>query len=169
MVILLLSVLAAVAIPNFIDFRTDAKNAAIKSALGTLRSAISIATAAIALKEDPSLLTPKYPTAAEMLNNTFNGSHPVLSGTTILENSMVTKEASSGSGIPANPWSASSATAKQYIYDCTGDSKGTAPRGGGGQNCCWCYSATFGQIWAQTKNNGGTNSASAVNSTENWY
>lgn len=56
MIILLLSVMAAVAIPNFIDFRTDAKNAATKGALGGMRSAIAVARSAIALKEDSAVV-----------------------------------------------------------------------------------------------------------------
>ena len=54
MVILLLAILAAIAIPNFIDFRTDAKNSATSGAIGALRAAIVVATSAIDLKEDPS-------------------------------------------------------------------------------------------------------------------
>ena len=101
MVILLLSVLAAVAIPNFIDFRTDAKNAATKGALGALRSALSITRAAIVLKEEPSS-SPKYPTATELNLNQFTVSHPQLSGVNIMDPS---------SGVPKNPWTPSSAAA----------------------------------------------------------
>jgi prepilin-type N-terminal cleavage/methylation domain-containing protein len=99
MVILLLSVLAAVAIPNFIDFRKDAKDGATKGSLGAVRSAITIARAAINLKEDPTVPTPKYPTAREMWANAFTASHPNLSGTNILD---------PAAGVPKNPWTTSS-------------------------------------------------------------
>ena len=66
MVILLLAILSAVAIPNFIDYRVDAKNAATKGALGAMRAALAIATASIALREDPAVPTPKYPDMSEM-------------------------------------------------------------------------------------------------------
>ena len=52
MVILLLGILMTVAIPNFQDFRTEARNAATNAALGGIRSALAISRAAIALKED---------------------------------------------------------------------------------------------------------------------
>ena len=156
MVILLLSVLAAVAIPNYIDMRTDAKNAATKGGLGGLRSSILIAVAAIALREDPSLSPPKYPTYAEFSANVFNGSHPVLSGTFFMENA---------TGFPDNPWTRSSATAaeRKNIYDCNGIAKaglltfGNADRG-------WCYKETTGEIWPNSDNNG-----SGGTLTENYY
>ena len=50
MVVLLLSLLAAVAIPNFIDFRTDAKNAATKGGVGAIRAALGIASRPFRLK-----------------------------------------------------------------------------------------------------------------------
>ena len=50
MVVLLLSILAAVAIPNFFDFRTDEKNSSVQGSIGGIRTAIAIARAAIALK-----------------------------------------------------------------------------------------------------------------------
>ena len=47
MVILLVGILAAVAIPEFIDLRRDARNAATQGALGGVRSAIAVARAVI--------------------------------------------------------------------------------------------------------------------------
>jgi prepilin-type N-terminal cleavage/methylation domain-containing protein len=40
-VIIVLGILAAVAVPKFIDFSADAKNAALKGSLGGVRSAVS--------------------------------------------------------------------------------------------------------------------------------
>ncbi len=156
MVILLLSILAAVAIPNFIDFRTDAKNASAQGSVGALRSAISISLAAIQLKEDPTVPTPKYPTILEMASNAFTLSHPVLSGTFIM---------SPSSGIPKNPWSLSTVAplfqtsvlncnvTKTLIFSTTAlDFRG------------WCYRETTGEIWANSNLNSGT-----ANKTENAY
>ena len=53
MTTLVLSILTAAAIPQFIDFRTDAKNATTKAALGAMRQAIANASATIKLKEPP--------------------------------------------------------------------------------------------------------------------
>ena len=84
MVILLLAVLAAVAIPNFQDFRTDARNEAVKGGLGNMRAAIAIARATITLKEDSNV--PIYPTAIELQINAYNGSHPILNALPLEKN-----------------------------------------------------------------------------------
>lgn len=156
MVILLLSILAAIAIPNFIDFRTDAKNASALGAIGAFRSALAIATASIQLKEDPTIPTPKYPTLDEMQKNSFTSSHPILSGTFIMD---------PATGIPKNPWSLSTlnATNMSSIVACggvkpnIGSTTGLDYRG-------WCYRETAGEIWANSNLN-----QQAVTKTENYY
>jgi prepilin-type N-terminal cleavage/methylation domain-containing protein len=156
MVILLLSILAAVAIPNFIDFRTDAKNASAQGALGALRSALSVGVAAINLKEDPTVPTPKYPTLLELQANLFTVSHPQLSATYIMDPS---------SGIPKNPWSLSTLAAafQNSIINCQlaktiiFSTSGQDYRG-------WCYRETSGEIWANSNLNGG-----GAAKTENAY
>ena len=105
LVILLVGLLASVAVPNFVDMRSDAKNAATKGALGGMRSAISISVAAIALREAQGV--PYYPVYNEMSVNAFNGSHPVLSGTNIMDPTY---------GIPPNPWTT---TNPAKILDCS--------------------------------------------------
>jgi prepilin-type N-terminal cleavage/methylation domain-containing protein len=146
MVILLLSILAAVAIPNFIDMRIDAKDSAAQGALGAFRSAISISIAAIKLKEDPSAGVPVYPAYAEFAANAFDATHPVLNGTAIM---------SAVSGIPENPWTISTATAaeRKAIYDCFGVAKASllvAPNADEG----WCYNDDTGEVWANSNLNG---------------
>ena len=171
MVILLLAVLAAVAIPNFIDFRSDSKNAATQGGLGALRSAVAVATAAIALREDPTIPTPKYPTGLEMQANAFSASHPVLSGTAIMD---------PANGVPKNPWSLSTlpapcfntilvvpglavagtcgvnpaciaatcqTMATRQLYVSHGCSAGCGLSG-------WVYLETTGEIWANSSLNG---------------
>jgi len=158
MVILLLGILAAVAIPEFIDFRTDAKNAATKGGLGALRSGVAIAIAAIQLREDPTTSPLKYPSWAEMAANKFLvASHPVLTaqGETILD---------SGSGIPKNPWTLSTVPAADFnsIADCTGLTKGDVldtPADDRG----WCYNPLNGNIWANSHMN------KAADVTENTF
>lgn len=161
MVILVLGILAAVAIPNFVDFRTDAKNAATKGALGVLRSGIAIARATIALKEDPS--APMYPTVAEMTNNKFTlgEGHPVLNGTKIFD--IAFGDSTCLSGLPDNPWS-NLAGLNCYI---AGNAVITAHTPATGYG--WCYNSSTGQIWACTTGNGGTNISTAPNPTENWF
>jgi prepilin-type N-terminal cleavage/methylation domain-containing protein len=150
MVILLLGILAAIAIPNFIDFRTDAKNAAVQGGLGTLRAGVAIAVAAIQLREDPTQSPAKYPTHAEMVANKFLvADHPVLAGQGeyILD---------SGSGIPKNPWTLSTLPAAHFtsIADCDAINKGAvlpSPADDRG----WCYKEGNGNIWANSDTNGG--------------
>jgi len=141
MVILLVGILAAVAIPQFVDFRKEAKDAAMEGGLGSLRAGLAIATSSIALKEDPSKAPPAYPTLTELQGNAFlAASHPILSGKAIADPSQ---------GIPPNPWSKTNS-----IFDCTGLAKGTllaVPDNDSG----WCYNPTNGQVWANSDLNGG--------------
>ena len=57
MVIIIIGILAAVAIPRFMDLRTEAENAACKGALAGLRAGISSYYASAAINE----ATPLYP------------------------------------------------------------------------------------------------------------
>jgi prepilin-type N-terminal cleavage/methylation domain-containing protein len=156
MVILLLAILAAIAIPNFIDFRTDAKNGTTYGALGTLRAAVAIGMASIQTKEDPTLPTPKYPTLLEMQNNGYTVSHPQLSATHILDPAL---------GIPKNPWSLSTLAAAFHnsIINCSSaktiifSTSGQDYRG-------WCYRETSGEVWANSDRNG-----AGPEKTENAY
>jgi MSHA pilin protein MshA len=155
MVILLIGILAAVAIPEFVDFRTDAKNAATQGALGGMRAAVAVGRAAIALREDTT--APAYPVITEMRTNAYNASHPVLlaAATTIMDKS---------AGIPKNPWTLSTLPAAHYssIADCTGLAQGVVldtPADDRG----WCYNPTDGTVWANSHKNKG------VDATENTF
>ncbi len=153
MVILLVGILAAVAIPEFVDFRTDAKNAATQGALGGWRAAIAVARAAIALREDS--LAPTYPVITEVRSNAYNASHPVLTGTAVLDKS---------AGIPKNPWTLSTLPASHFssVADCTGSTQGdvlATPADDRG----WCYNPSNGTIWANSHRNKG------VDATENSF
>ena len=144
MVVGLLVILAAIAIPNFIDFRKEAKNQSTQAALGVLRSAVVIATASIQLKEDPSHPTPKYPTLAEMQANVFDESHPVLKGNKIVEGA---------SGVPKNPWTESTLPSASFnkIFNCPGPKGTLSPVE---KNQGWCYFEATGEVWANSNQNG---------------
>jgi prepilin-type N-terminal cleavage/methylation domain-containing protein len=150
MVILLLAILAAVAIPNFQDFRTEAKNAAAYGALGGLRSAVSVARAAISLKEDQT--TPPYPTVLEMQANSFDGSHPVMNALAAANKRIMDGAA----GIPVNPWSLSTVplTQQNSFWDCTGMAKGIVRSTADEVDFGWCYNPSNGNIWANSDKNG---------------
>lgn len=152
MVILLLGILMTVAIPNFQDFRTEARNAATNAALGGIRSALAISRAAIALKEDET--RPPYPTVLELQNNSYNASHPILSSASAVNKAILDQSG----GIPVNPWSMQTIPlAQQFsIFDCNGFTKGTIRSSSGQTDFGWCYNDTTGQIWANTDRNGAT-------------
>ena len=156
MVILLLGILAAIAIPNFIDFRTEAKNAAAQGGLGAMRAAVAIATAAIALKEDPSNSTPKYPTILEMQANAFNGSHPVLTALSTINRKIL----DDAEGVPRNPWSLSTIPVTQMnsIWDCSALTKTFLRSTADELDFGWCYNQTTGQICANSDRNANSNS-----------
>lgn len=179
MVILLLAILAAIAIPNFIDFRSDAKNSATSGGVGALRAALVVATSAIALKEDPTIGTlPKYPSIIEMQANAFlaasGSSHPVLA-------SLTTFIMDPADGIPKNPWSLSTLPVAMFnsIYDCNAGGGSILKKSdvltvSGSDNRGWCYGGNGGlgvptgvvdgMIWANSQKNGAANAL-----TENTY
>lgn len=160
MVILLLAVLAAVAIPNFQDFRTDARNAATKGGLGGVRSAIAIARAAIALREDVNV--PIYPTALEMQNNSYNGSHPVLNALAAANKRIL----DGATGAPVNPWSLSTIPLRQQssIFDCNALTRPNVRSIALQTDFGWCYKHSTGEFWANSDKNSGS-----IGNTENNY
>jgi len=153
MVILLLSILAAVAIPNFQDMRADARNSAIKGSLGGVRSAVAIARATIALKED--VAAPVYPTVLELQNNIYLGSHPVLSA---IATTATKRIVDASSGMPANPWSMTTIPLVQQasVFDCNAIAKGNIRSTAGNTDFGWCYNQTSGEFWANSSRNAGT-------------
>lgn len=162
MVVLLIAILAAVALPNFIDFRSDAKNATTNGALGAMRAAVAIARSAIALREDQS--APQYPTITEFWLNAFNGSHPILFGTS-------TNIMDPATGVPSNPWTLSTLPTVQFqsVIDCSSFTvKGFIQETSGIDNRGWCYGGSgpgiTGMIWANSDRNGAGNAL-----TENSY
>ncbi len=146
MVVLLLVILAAIAIPNFIDYRKAAKNASAEAALGILRSAVVIATASIQLKEDPTKPSPKYPTLEELQANSFLPIHFVLNGNKIIE---------TPNGIPKNPWTEPTlpGTSFNRILNCSGPKGTLHPTE---KNQGWCYLEGTGEIWANSNLNSDT-------------
>lgn len=153
MVILLLSILAAVAIPNFQDMRTEARDAAIRAATGGVRSAIAIARAAVALQED--VTAPPYPTVIEMQQNIYLGSHPILSNIATTANKRIMD---GSSGMPINVWSMTTIplTQQASVIDCSALAKGNIRSASGITEFGWCYNQTSGEFWANSDRNGGT-------------
>jgi len=150
MVILLLSILAAVAIPNFQDMRSEARDSTIRAAVGGVRSAVAIARAAVALQED--VTAPPYPTVLEMQSNIYLGSHPVLSAIATTANKRIMDAAT---GMPPNVWSMTTIPLVQQasVIDCNALAKGNIRSAAGITEFGWCYNQTSGEFWANSDRN----------------
>lgn len=158
MVVLLVSILAAVSIPQFIDFRVDARNAATQSALGTLRTAIANQYAQASVRCGSAA----WAKALQITNNDITSGAGAPCTTTQITNAS-DRAFVAGSQIPDNPWSGATATAAQrravtactstgctnMAQDCAGSAYTTASGG-------WCYNEATGQIRANSANNGQT-------------
>ena|SRR5438045_6596022 len=119
-VIVILGILSAVALPVYLDYKSDAKKAACKGALGAMRAAIANHYAWTATESGGGTAT--YPTIAQL-------------GTlgTILQDT-----------VPDNPYDTDAT--KNNIVDGTAVVKGTVTGAAGG----WQYNPTNGQLWANT-------------------
>lgn len=69
MVITVIAILAAVALPRFMGIQDDAKIAATKSNLGSVRGGIGMAHGKILSASQPGTGAPDWPTAAELRQN----------------------------------------------------------------------------------------------------
>lgn len=154
MVGLLVVVLAAIALPNFVDFRSEAKDAQARKSIRILRAALASATSAIQLKGDPHTLAPRYPSVNELRSNEFESLHPQLVGTNLLDPS---------TGIPPNPWSREGDDPKT-LHDCSGLERGAVLTEEARQNFGWCYNPESGEVWANSTRNG-----ASAGSTENTF
>jgi len=124
-VIAILGILATVAVPKFIDFTGDAKQAACRSCLGRIRSAIG---SYYAWKASPSGgSSAGWPTLVEL---TTQGT--VLAAT-----------------MPDNPYS-TGGTMNAVIAGATKGTPVTAGTTGG-----WCYKAASGEFWTDTASGAG--------------
>lgn len=124
-VIAVLGILAAVAIPRFVDFSGDAKEAACKGALGGVRSAIAISYSHSATPSGGGVA--KFPTIGDLTTP----------GTVMAE------------ALPDNPYS-TSAVKNTVIVGAVKGTPVTAGTTGG-----WCYNAATGEFWADTASGAG--------------
>ena len=124
-VIVVLGILAAVAIPRFFDFTGDAKEASCKGALGGVRSAIANYYAHSVTPSGGGVAS--FPSIAEL----------------------TTPGAVMAQDIPENPFS----TAAKRNAVVAGTVKGTpvTPGTAGG----WCYNEVTGEFWADTASGAG--------------
>ena len=120
-VIVILGILASVAIPRFFNMAADAKEAACKSALATVRSAISAYYAYTATPAGGAAA--KWPTRAQL----------------------DTPGVVLNSPLPDNPYSTGNNKNKVVAGATAGTPETTGTTGG------WCYKPATGEFWADTK------------------
>ena len=118
--LVMLGILAAVVMPVYLDYKSDAKKAACKGSLGAMRAAIFNYHAWKATNSGGGRAM--YPSIAQL-------------GTvgTVLQDTM-----------PDNPYDTDGT--RNNIVDGTGVEKGAVTGAPGG----WCYNPSNGQIWANT-------------------
>ena len=150
MVILLVAILSAVAIPQFLDFRTEAKNAATSSALGAIRTSIANMYGQMVLRCNTAPGT--WPGLTQLnANDITGGTTPPCTTTQI---SAAAERQFVPGDVPMNPWAASAATdtAKRTFAACsgTGCAKTAACDGTAwaGTEAGWCYNPATGAVWA---------------------
>ena len=142
MVIVISAILAAVAIPQFLDYRNEAKVAATQSALGALRTSIQLQKTQMILRCDAA--SGDWPLASEVDANDITGTSCATPTITIPSG----EEQFIASGIPDNPFGSDPG-----VTDCTGGGCAAHCTGcdgaafGGG----WCYNVGTGDIWADSE------------------
>lgn len=157
MVILLVSILAAVSLPQFINYGTEAKDAATKSALGSLRTAINNQYLNMTLRCGTS---GTYPTLAQLnANDITTGGTPC---TTAMIPTATNRQFVMGGTLPDNPWGGGAT--KNVAVACSG--AGTGCNQTDATNCAgnaytaadtgWCYNPATGKIWANSNNSPST-------------
>jgi MSHA pilin protein MshA len=122
-VMVVLGIMAALAIPKFLDIRGDAQKAAVQGALGGVRSAIANYYG----KQVSSTGTGSYPATALLIDTT-----------TVMDGP-----------IPNNPYDTTDPKNTVFATADSGATPRTVPCTGSlGQS--WCYNLTNGRFWANT-------------------
>lgn len=124
-VIIVLGILAAVAVPKFMDFTTDARDAAFRSSVNSVRSAVANYYAYAATPSGGG--TAKYPSLKELTTEGV-----VMTGV-----------------IPDNPYSTGDDKNKVRAGKTKGTTVTKGTKGG------WCYKASSGEFWADTNSGAG--------------
>ncbi|MBU6152770.1 MAG: type II secretion system GspH family protein [Bdellovibrionales bacterium] len=154
MVILVIGILAAIGVTQFVDFAKDSRNSALKANLQILRRAIAAQNGMMRLR--CGVISSSFPPLASLAANDITsgaGAPCNSSQVSSPDNFFVT------GGIPPNPWSAdvsasgSSITAGTWNSDPSLRTRcGSAPFNG------YCYDVGTGNVWANSQANNGDGS-----------
>jgi prepilin-type N-terminal cleavage/methylation domain-containing protein len=153
MVILLVGILAAVAIPQFLDFQTEAKNASVQNALGALRSSIAHQKGQMIMRCGANASA--WPSSASLIANDITSGGDCTAG----QVPAADQRNFVAGGFPANKWGKN--PDDKTIAACAGAGcttpgqacDGSALMVAGDNNSGWCYDASTGKIWANSNNN----------------
>lgn len=147
MVLILIAILAAVAVNAFINFRTEARNAASQANLAALRAGITAQYAQMQLRCDTAPGT--FPAYADLVANdiTNGGSTCTVGMITIASERNFLQ-----GGIPNSPWTT---PLTNTIINCQAVGGAACVRGVDGVACDgtavytdqWCYNPNTGDIW----------------------
>lgn len=161
MIILLVGILMAVAIPQFFDFSTEAKTRALRESLAVVRTGISVQYAQLKIR--CGVTSNSWPDFTQLQSNDITAGTGAQCSTTEVSKAQDRRfwAGNTGAGTipPDNPWSGSTAASTTAITACSGmgctnkavDCAGAARDTGDGG---WCYSETTGEIWANSDNSG---------------
>lgn len=152
MVLILIAVLAAVALNSFINFKNEARDAALKSNLAALRAAIAAQYSQMQLR--CGTVAGRFPTKDSIVANSVThnaGADNDCDAAT--EVTIASEQAFLQGGIPDNPWSDKDDLPLNEIIDCsTGGGnciRGDATRcTAGAFTSHWCYNPATGEIWS---------------------
>jgi prepilin-type N-terminal cleavage/methylation domain-containing protein len=159
-VILLTAIMAAIAIPQFIDYRTEAKNAKAQQFLGVIRVGIANQYAQQILRCGAA--AGQWPVAAAIQANdvTFGGGPCTTTGPGGQIFVLPEVKFVADHQFPENPWGTVPA---RTVIACNSGVAGACSRcnavacnGSGTFSGGWCYNVLTGDFWADSANNRGT-------------
>jgi prepilin-type N-terminal cleavage/methylation domain-containing protein len=152
MVLILIAVLAAVAINSFINFRLEAREAALRSNLKAMRATLTAQYSQMQLRCSASAT--QFPAVASIVAN------DITDGNSVCDNTMVPnapdRKFYMGDAVPQNPFVAESVL-NTTVTACAGAgcnrTNGTECGGGGGTGSNhWCYDEATGYFWLDRDN-----------------
>ena len=148
MVILLVAILGAVALPQFLDFRTEGKVAATQSLVSAIKSGIKLQYSQQILR--CSVPNGTWPTLAAVSTNDITEGRTTANATACDSTDSLTASEYrfiDQAAIAANPFSTVSTVAD--CSACTNQCSCSAVNNTTGG---WCYNQTTGAFWAATNN-----------------
>jgi len=148
MVILLVAILGAVALPQFLDFRTEGKVAAAQSLVNSIRSGIKLQYSQQILR--CSVPNGTWPTLNALSLNDITEGRTTANATacTSLDNiSTAEYRFVDQPALPSNPFNSSN-----IVADCSSCSSQCSCAAVTANTNGWCYNASTGSFWAATNN-----------------